>query len=181
MADKDVFKITLQLGEIDEFFSAPKLSPLSENYRVHSNVAGIEFIGNELYANTSYKTVTAKLLLPNEKIEPDLLEKTKAGVRRYSQARLRDVEQELRATRWRGLRVLIAALIVLFVFVGAAKILARTETLIPQIIAEGLSIAGWVALWFPLELLTITFWQHRLDRKIYTLLSGMELSIEPSN
>ena len=63
MADRDIFEITLQLSEIEEFFSTPKLSPLSEDYHVHSNVAGIEFIGNELYANTSYKAVKANLQL----------------------------------------------------------------------------------------------------------------------
>jgi len=178
MADRDIFEITLQLRDIEDFFSIPKLSPISEDYRVHSNVAGIEFIGNELYANTSYKAVKATLQLPSNKIDPDLLQKVVLGIRRYCAARLRDVEQEISATRWRGIRVLIGALIALFVLMGASKLLAPSDDLLVQILGEGLSIAGWVALWFPLELLTYTFWQHHLERKIYMMLMDMDVTID---
>ena len=52
------------------------------------------------------------------------------------------------------------------------------DSLLLQVISEGLSVAGWVALWFPLELLSFTVWQHRLDKRIYTMLASMELEIQ---
>ena len=41
--------------------------------------------------------------------------------------------------------------------------------------------AGWVALWFPLELLVFKVWEHRLDRKVYSLLLDMDLVIQPQD
>jgi len=180
MPKRDIFEITLRLNEIDEFFSTPALSPLSVDYQVHSNIAGIEFIGNELYANSSYRAVRTKLQLPSHKIDDDLLQKVEKGVQRYCNARLRDIEQEIGATRWRGARVLIAAIIALFVFIGTSKVLAHSNQFILQLLGEGLAIAGWVAIWFPLEMVTYTFWQHRLERKIYKLLMEMNVRIEAS-
>jgi len=39
----------------------------------------------------------------------------------------------------------------LFVFIGASRLVYNENDLILQIISEGLAVAGWVALWFPLE------------------------------
>lgn len=72
------------------------------------------------------------------------------------------------------------ALVALFVFIGASRLLSSATSLLLRVISEGLSIAGWVALWLPLELLTFTLWQHRLDKKTYSVLMDIELDIQPS-
>jgi hypothetical protein len=180
MAQRRVFEITLPLADVNHLFRTPDLSPFSERYREHSYTSGIEYIAGELYANTSYRAVKATIVLPPERIEADTEERIRAAVRRYCSAKLRDIQHDLAATRWRGLRALLVALVALFVFIGASKVVHSDELLFLQIISEGLSIAGWVALWFPLENLTFTIWQHWLEREIYTKLRDMELTIQPA-
>ncbi len=179
MANRKVFEITLKLTEIEYLFQKPEISPLSENYRVYSYIAGIEYISNELYADPSPNAIRLNLLLPAEQITPDLEAKTEAGVARYCQGRLRDVHHEIHAILWRGTRALALALVALFVLIGASRLIYSEDNLLRQVISEGLSIAAWVSLWVPLEMLIFRIWEHRLDKKIYTLLSEMEITISP--
>ena len=181
MSKQNIYEVTLRLTDIGHLFVKPDLSPLSEHYREYNSTSGIEFIAGELRANSSYEAVKASLLLPNENVEPGLQQTVKAGIERYCQARLRNVEQELSATRWRGIRILIVAFIALFVLVGGSKLINHDDYLILQILSEGLAIAGWVALWFPLELLTHMVWQQRLDKRIYMLLKNMDVVIASAN
>jgi hypothetical protein len=174
------YEIELRLGDIRHLFEKPELSPFSPAYREYSYTSGIEYIAGELYANTSYRAVQATILLPAEQVEEDTEEQARAARRRYCSAKLQDIQHDLAATLWRGLRALCAALVALFAFIGASKAVDGDTSVFLQVISEGLSIAGWVALWFPLESLTFTLWQHWLERMIYTRLRDMELTVQPA-
>ena len=71
------------------------------------------------------------------------------------------------------------ASVALFVLISASRLVFHEDNLVRQVISEGLSIAAWVSFWVPLEILIFRIWEQRLDRKIYTLLSGMEITISP--
>jgi hypothetical protein len=180
MASKDVYTVTLRLDNIEALFEVPDVSPFSDSYREYSYTSGIEFIADELYANTSYEKVQALLIVPRGQIEPGLDERVKAAVQRYARGRLIDTEHEIDATRWRGMRSLGMAIIALFMFIGASYVTGDSESIVLQIISEGLGIAGWVVLWVPLEMLFFSVWEHRLDKKIYRLLMEMDIAIIPS-
>lgn len=119
-----------------------------------------------------------KILLPADKLPPDLASRAKEGVKRYCGGKLQYIEHDISATRWRGFRSLLVALVALFAFIGAARLVFNEETPILQIISEEVAIAGWIALSFPLERLSFSLWGHRLDRKTYDLLMDMELTIQ---
>lgn len=173
------FEITLQLAEIEHLFVKPNISPLSEHYQVYYYTAGIEFISDELYADPSHDSVKLRILLPAAQITHDLQAQTQAAVARYCQGRLTDVNHDIHATLWRGRRALALALLALFVLVGASRVIDSDINVFRQVISEGLSIAAWVSLWVPLDMLIFKVWEHRLDKKIYTLLSKMQIAIEP--
>ncbi|MCB0165731.1 MAG: hypothetical protein KDI79_15980 [Anaerolineae bacterium] len=177
MSNRDVFEITLKLNNKEALFKKPKITPFSQDYQIHSYTSGIEFISDELYADTSYKRIHVTLILPENETEAGLEQEVKVAVKRYCGGRLKNIEHDIQATRWRGIRALFVSFIALFVFIGASKLVHDDNSLILQVVSEGLSVAGWVALWFPLELLSFTVWQHRLEKKIYTLLMEMDVTI----
>lgn len=111
MAKDNSFEITLPLAKIDHLFEKPDISPLSDEYHVHSYTAGIEFVSDERYANPSPHAVKLNLLLPSDQISPGLDARVKAGVSRYCRGRLSDVNHEIHALRWRGLRALAVAVV----------------------------------------------------------------------
>ena len=138
-------------------------------------------VSDELYADPSHDAVKLQLQLPSEQITTDLEARTRAGVSRYCRGRLNEVNHEIHALRWRGLRALALATVALFVLIIASRLVYDEENLVRQVISEGLSIAAWVSFWVPLDMLIFKVWEQRLDRKIYTLLSEMEIVISPNN
>ena len=182
-SDKYNYALTLRLKDPHHLFEAPGLSPFSPDYREHNYTSGIEFIADELYANTSYNRVRLTLVLPPDQITPGLELEVMHAVDRYCRGRLKDIEHQIHASRWRGRRALLLAFLALFVFTGGAILLASVITpqnvIVLGVISEGLAIAAWVALWVPLEMLLFTVWEYRLDRKIYRLLLDMDLVIQP--
>lgn len=181
MTDNKILEVSLELQNIDDLFKKPAISPLSSAYQEYSYQAGLEFVADELYADTSHQKVKVTLLLPSDKIEPDIKQKTIEAVKRYCRGRLKYFEHDISATRWRGTRALAVAFIALFVFFGASRLIDHPDNLLRQIISEGLSVAGWVALWFPAEMLSFTLWQHRLDKRIYTMLMNMDVTIKQAD
>lgn len=180
VAEKGVFTITLRLPDVDALFETSEVSPFSEAYEEHSYTSGIEYIVGELYANTSYKKVHALFSLPPEQVEPGLETEVQKAVKRYCRGQLADVRHEMQAMRWRGLRSLAIAIVVLVLFVAVAFAIGETGSLVLQIMSESLIIIGWVVLWVPLETLFYEVWHYRLDRKIYSLLMDMDVTITPS-
>jgi len=47
-------------------------------------------------------------------------------------------------------------------------------------IGAGIEITSWVVLWFPLDTLFFSVWQHRLDRRAYRLVRDMDLHLRAS-
>ena len=48
-----------------------------------------------------------------------------------------------------------------------------------DVAVEGLSVAAWVAIWWPLDQLVHANWQLRLDERSYRTLQGIYLQILP--
>jgi hypothetical protein len=72
----------------------PSVSPFSDDFHDYSTTSGLEFIANELRANSSLKRVETTILLPPEQITPDLEGRTREAVRRYCRARSHTLGQD---------------------------------------------------------------------------------------
>jgi hypothetical protein len=179
MSDRDLFRVTLRYRDINELFRPPDVSPFSEEFREYSTTSGIEYIANELYANSSLKRVAATVLLPPDQIRPGLEQETRQAIRRYCLAMSHEMEQEERALRWRSWRALALAFVALLIFIGVGEPLSSSRVFLLQLIGDGMVIAGWVAIWFPLDSLVFGVRYHHLDAEIYRRVMTMELTIRP--
>ncbi len=178
MSGNRTYETTFELNELEELFVAPSISPLSERYRPHSYTSVVEFVTGELHANTSYDNVKVKIVLPPDEAARAADLDISEAVARYSAGRFTDIEQDRQATLWRGLRVLIFALIALSIFLGLSDVAHDHGTRLGDTLGEGLVIAGWVMMWIPIEMLSIDLWNYRLDKKIYTMVSNMDVAVE---
>ena len=180
MADRGLLRVTLEYKDIGWLFKQPDVSPFSEDFQEYSTTAGLEYLCNEVYANPSLKRVEATVLLPPERITPDLEQRTREAVRRYCLARIRETGQDERALRWRALRALMIALVFFVAYVIVEKPLYNSEVWFFNGIGEGLGIGIWVALWFPLDSLIFGVPYHRMDSESYRRVSEMQLRIKPA-
>ncbi len=94
-----------------------------------------------------------------------------------AQITARDLRLELRRGR--------DSLAIGLVFLGACLLLRQLALslgsgAVQSILAEGLLIAGWVALWRPLEIYLYDWWPHRRRLLVYRRLAEIEVEILPS-
>ncbi|MBN9528378.1 MAG: hypothetical protein J0H82_19365 [Alphaproteobacteria bacterium] len=76
------------------------------------------------------------------------------------------------------------ALAVGLLFLGGCITLRRvffvdTASTFDQVMAEGLLICGWVAMWRPLEIMLYDWWPIRRDCRIYDRLAAMPVELRP--
>ena len=177
MNRNQIYETTLYLGTIEEFFSKPDLSPLSEQYREYSSTSGIEYLAKELYAQPRIKEVRVTIVLPADMIAADLEQKTKAAVERYCRARVKALEQEMQGLRKRAVGSTVMAIVSLVIFISVGTLLTYSSSFLIQVIGEGLTVVGWVFVWFPLDSFIFGVRHYRLDEQIYEKLINMRLTI----
>ena len=181
MARSDELTVDLILKNPEELFVPRTVDPLTEDYPPRGDVSGVEHAINVFYAKPKYTSMELQISLPASEITPDVADRMSTAITRWCRARLVDVDEEIHASRWRGRRALVFAFLALFFFTGLSKILDDHSNVLLQILSEGFNIAGWVALWVPVEILMFDVWRHRLDRKAYVLLSEAEVQVTSSD
>jgi hypothetical protein len=176
---RDVLRVTLNYKEVSWLFRLPDVTPFSEDFEVYSTTYGIEFIVNELRANSSIKRVETTIMLPRDQITPDLEERTHEAIRRYCRARSHAVGQDQRILRDRIKRSIALAVIALFLSVGVGYPLSIEEEFVPSLIGNVLYFFGWVAIWYPLDAIVFGRRDLHLDANAYERVMDMQLSIQP--
>jgi hypothetical protein len=177
MSDASSHDIHLELSDPRELFDAPRLDPIAG--QPHADT-GIERILNRIRPKPHWP-VRATLHLPAGVRTPDLEARLRAGLQQYCDLRIGQIghniaslRQEGVATLWRG--VLFLALCMLgSQFLGEPKFLPG---ILARFLDEGLIIAGWVALWYPLDALLYQHWPLKRERRLYEQIRGMDLKFE---
>jgi hypothetical protein len=180
LADRGVLRLTLRYADINSLFEKSDVSPFSDDFLEYGTVPGVEYIYNELQANPTLKRVETTIVLPPEKITPDLERSTTEAIRRYCQARSWEVGQSERALRWRAFRALAVALVLFVVYVLLQWKLQGIDVLAIKVVLEGLDILIWVALWFPLDALFFGLQSYDINSGSYKRAAQMQLKIEPA-
>jgi hypothetical protein len=171
--------VTLDYKDIAWLFRLPDITPFSEDFQVYSATYGIEFIVNELRANSSLKRVEATILLPPDQITPDLEGRTREAVRRYCQARSHTLGQDERILRDRIKRSLVLAVVATVLSVGIGYPLSIEEDFVLSLIGNILYFFGWVAIWYPMDAIVFGRRDLQLDVNAYERVMEMQVSIQP--
>jgi hypothetical protein len=162
--------IRIELGCEEEMFSSPPATELlSGAGRLR---CGMEELLNEL-AGAGPQTVGAvAIVLPRDRIGPDAERRLTEAVGRYCRLRLRETENELRATLRDTRRALVVGMIVLVVglALSGAVLASGLPHAIRTLFGDGLFVVmAWVGAWYPLD---VFIHQTRPQRQAIQLLSA---------
>jgi hypothetical protein len=91
--------------------------------------------------------------------------------------------RELRALLRRGRTSLVIGLVFLTVCVLAGDLAATRmhDGRLADVLREGLTVAGWVAMWRPMEIFLYSWWPLASDRRLYGRLSDMPVQVQATN
>ena len=177
MTDTNVHDIQLELTDPRELFHPAELDPIGGQSHAES---GVERILNRIRPRPN-RPVRTTLRLPSSARTSDLEARLRSGLQQYCDQRIGQITNDIASLRQEGLATLWRGLIFLALCMLGSQLLGEPKFL-PGILArfldEGLIIAGWVALWYPLDALLYQHWPLKRERRLHQALRDMELKLE---
>ena len=177
MADTNIHDIRLELADPRELFHPAELDPIGGQPYAEP---GLERILNRIRPQPR-RPLCATLRLPASTRTPDLEARMRSGLQQYCDHRIGQISNDIASLRQEGLATLWRGLVFLALCMLGSQVLGEPKFL-PGILArfldEGLIIAGWVALWYPLDALLYQHWPLKRERRLYEQLRGMDLKLE---
>ena len=167
MTDPNTHDIHLDLADPRELFHPADLDPIGGQPYAEP---GLERILNRIRPRPA-EPVRATLRLPAAARTPDLEARMRSGLQRYCDHRIGQISNDIASLRQEGLATLWRGLLFLALCMLGSQTLGEPKFL-PGILArfldEGLIIAGWVALWYPLDALLYQHWPLKRERRLYS-------------
>jgi hypothetical protein len=177
MASAESHDVQIKLASLRELFQSPELDPLSGRPHAHS---GIDRILNMIRPGP-HGPVRATIELPASERAPDLEARTRAALRQYCGVRIEQGKNDKASLRHEGVATLWRGLLFLALCMLGSRLVGEPRYL-PDILGrfldEGFIIAGWVALWYPLDVLLYQHWPLTREQRLYERLREMELKFE---
>lgn len=152
-----MYSIDISLRDPTQLFTCIEVDPRSTDYDEYAVQPAIESIRDVLIADPppSDGSIELRISLPRNSITPGLDAELTDAVRRWAGVEL-VVEARRSGATWAGARRMTAAVIALFLLVQLVTLaIQRAATALDNDIvaalAEGVSVVGWVLLWFPID------------------------------
>ena len=175
---------TYQLDNISQLYIAPELNPLSTNELAVVGQSALERVLSRHETVSKERQIELMLLLPSDKITPNIEQKIHEAVDRFCLLKMKDNDNLLRLTRRNGFRSSLNG----FIFLGvclllsaffASDILTFLPELVRGILSEGFTIIGWVGLWHPVEAFLYDGIPIRHQNEIYRSMREMKIVVRP--
>jgi hypothetical protein len=169
--------ITLRLLDVAHLFQPSGISPLSADHYPFGAKPGIEQALAEIYAHPRDRHVRILITLPPERMTPDLERAVQDAVRRYADARVLDARYVSVKTKDQAMRAMPLAVVGLVLIAGSVPLMDPSLSYLVQLAGNGLSVAGWVAVWYPLDSLIFQVWLQRQESQAFRRLRDAQVSV----
>lgn len=170
----------LRMHRIEHLFEEPHLDPFAPDQEAYDTRAGLERMLSAVRRAKRKAPVSVTVELPPEAITPQLEDRASAALNRECRRKLAVLDDELEAV-WRlGIKALLWGILAVMVLNGLAGAIGDQEAgSLEEAVASGLSVASWVILWVPVNLLVYDRWYYRRDRRAYRRLRDLPLTVVP--
>jgi hypothetical protein len=158
--------LRVRLLRIEDLFHAPDLDPFRPEHVGYDERPGVEQMLGALRPAKRGTTASVTIELADPSRPPDAEGRARAAMDRYCRRKLALIDDEIEDTRRFGIRSLLWGFLAVVVLNTLAS--AIQDEWDP--VAQGLSVAAWVILWVPVNLLVYDLYYHRRDRRAYRAL-----------
>ena len=119
------------------------------------------------------------VMLPQPELARPEATQIPASIRNHFALRERTEHRKLRAEWHRGRISLVIGLGFLVVCLLARELLMASSSPVSRILAEGLLIVGWVAMWGPLDVFLYAWWPIAGRRRLFARLAQIDVELRP--
>lgn len=177
MISNRTLEVRLELADPRELFNASPPDPLAG--RPYGD-SGVDRILNQLRPRPG-RRVRATVVLPAAARAPDLEACCRAALENYCSTKIAQLRNDDSSLWYEGRATLTRGLLFLAICMLGSHIVGEPKYLHPvfaRFLDEGFVIAGWVALWWPLDVLLYQHWPLTREQRLYEQLRGMDLTFE---
>lgn len=174
-------EIQLVLSRLTDLFNAPLLDPLSRSPAEAAGISGVEYLLGQLQVRAGRtRPELLVLCLPPDASTSGDASAVYEALHRYTEMRISNELNAMRATRRYGLRILGLALLMLALLLALSALFASDFTAwIPAVLRRpleyGFEIVGWVMMWHPIEVLVFNPMSHRSKLRALRGLARMKV------
>ncbi|MGF1481324.1 MAG: hypothetical protein ACFB4I_17880 [Cyanophyceae cyanobacterium] len=171
------YDFTLKLDNINHLFKEPEFDLFIPQA---DSSSGIERIVNQLKPTSLTDKVRTKISLPDHQLSDNLEQSIINALQHYCNTKIEKISNDIASLRGQGMRALRRGLLFLAVCLIVSTLFDRVEylpILVHRFLNEGFLIAGWVGLWYPIELLLYEWGPLRRQKQIYEMIKDMEIEV----
>jgi hypothetical protein len=163
----------VRLLRIEDLFRPPDLDPFRPGHAGYDERSGVEQMLAAMRLARKGADASVTIELPGDALPPDAQERARAAIDRYCRRKIDLLDDEIDDSRRFGVRALLWGFLAVVVLNGLAS--SIDDDWDP--IAQGLSVASWVILWVPVNLLVYDLFYYRRDRRAYWALIDAPLTV----
>jgi hypothetical protein len=171
----DPVAVELRIDRISRLYNSLDPAPFHE--KELETAADDYIVGSAEDAGS--RPIRLVVMLPDAELERPEAGQVPASIRHHFELR-RDSERRLLRNTWRRARIaLLIGLAFLAVCLLARNILASSPSPVAHILAEGLLIVGWVAMWGPLDIALYGWWPIYARHRLFQRLARLDVELRP--
>lgn len=178
-------QFVVRLDRPEQLFAADAISPTSPAYTEYTAQPAMDTVRDLLLMRMPPKDTDVQIdvLLPADQVRPGLDEELTAAVRRWVRVQNTIDVETTEAGGAVGRRLFLLGLLAFFVL-QISSIWVRNQandidSYLVDSAGEGLSVASWVMLWFPLQLATMEVWRAVLRRRRMRVIERVTVRVLP--
>ena len=171
-------ELTIALETAEELFAAPEPDPLKGRFETHS---GMDRLLDALTPAQARGPLTVVVEVPGA--DANLEARIRPAIAGYVAHRVAELRAAKRHIERRGYTELSLGL----VFLAACLVLSSAAVAVPAgpewlgfVVAEGLVIVGWIALWHPVDMLLFERGPLRREILLLQAIAAAELRVNPA-
>ena len=174
-AEPDIAAIEIRLSKTQQLFNSLDPSPFHEKDLDADAEAYIVGWVDEFPLPQPLKLIVH---LPADQLAFAESANLQDAIHNYFAYRVGETQRRLRFLLREGRIALVIGLIFLFACMTLREVaLALGHGTVSQILAEGLLILGWVAMWRPLQIFLYEWWPLRHHGRVYAKLAAMPVEV----
>lgn len=178
-----VRQIVVRLERPEQLFTADPVSPTSPAYTEYTAQPAIETVRELLIMRMPSKQseVELQVILPPDQLRDGLATELTQAVRRWIKVQ-NTLDVELSSAGGAvGRRLFILGFVAFFLLqlasITVKKLGDSSDDYFIDALGEGLGVASWVMLWFPVQTFTVEVWRSNIRRRRMDVIERMTVAV----
>jgi hypothetical protein len=178
-----VRQIVVRLERPEQLFTADPVSPTSPRYSEYTAQPAMETVRELLIMRMPSKQSEVELhvILPPDQVRDGLAAELTQAVRRWIKVQ-NTLDVELASAGGAvGRRLFILGFVAFFLLqlasITVKKLGDASDDYFIDALGEGLGVASWVMLWFPVQTFTVEVWRSNIRRRRMDVIERMNVAV----